>query len=312
MRYVYQRGIVVPYVKKHVKQLTLAVTGLFASTIALMTIGAMAATPHAWRAVPGAQINFTCGIYSPVHTLDKVVNGVGGNFTGKGHFNPDTSYTWDLTGKITGNTFTFTILYTGSEHGSVYDASNGVIKTDGSATATVSSATNNNCQSLTMPAGSFTKREAEKETEKDRHEDGDKKDDDERGVVSSYTLNSADQGGLNIPTKDDAWYKVTVSGTWTNRGNEKVDAECTSYNDGPWMNAVTGWTPDLLDVQVNNAFINWGTCDSATHTYTHWVHGTGTPMNLRVFDGDVTTNTQNPGWFGDNVGSLQVKVTTFN
>jgi hypothetical protein len=312
MRYVYGTGVIVPFVKKHSKKMILAVTGLFVSTFAVMSFSAMAASPTTWRAVPGAQINFTCGIYSPVHTLDKVVNGVGGNFTGKGHFNPDSSYTWDMTGKITGSTFTFTILYTGSEKGSVYDASNGLIKNDGSATATVSSATNNNCQSLTMPAGSFTRREAEKETEKQRHEDGDKKDDEE-GVVANYVLNSADQSGINIPTKSDAWYKVTVSGTWTNRSVEQVDSECTSYQNGPWMNAVTGgFSPDLLDVQINNGFVDWGTCDSVTNTYTHWVHGTGTPMNLRVFDGDVATNAQNPSWFGDNIGSLQVKVVSFN
>jgi hypothetical protein len=36
--------------------------------------------------------------------------------------------------------------------------------------------------------------------------------------------------------------------------------------------------------------------------------GDGNPMNLRVFDGDTNTNTQIPGWFGDNHGILSLTV----
>jgi hypothetical protein len=130
--------------------------------------------------------------------------------------------------------------------------------------------------------------------------------------VSNYTLSSASQEGINVPTTEGYKYKVTVSGTWTNRGVEQVDAECTSYDGGAWANAVTGgYSSDLLDVQINQAFVNWGDCNDDSHTYTRWVTGDGDPVNLRVFDGDVSTNQQNASWFGDNQGSLDVKVTAY-
>jgi hypothetical protein len=131
--------------------------------------------------------------------------------------------------------------------------------------------------------------------------------------TKTYQLDSAEQNGVNVPTTAGTWYKVTVSGTWTNRPGEVVDAECTNMQSGTWMNAVNGgiYSPDLLDVQVENAFVNWGACDSTTHTYTRWVKATDSSMNLRVFDGDTNTNQQIAGWFGDNVGTLGVKVVAY-
>jgi len=127
---------------------------------------------------------------------------------------------------------------------------------------------------------------------------------------SEFTLDSAIMDGINIPTKNGRWQMVTVSGTWTNRPGETVDAECTQFGSFPWINAVIGgFSSDLLDVQVNEEFISWGQCD-ASHTYSTWVIGDGTPMNLRVFDGDTNTNVQIPGWFGDNIGSFSVMVNT--
>ncbi len=130
--------------------------------------------------------------------------------------------------------------------------------------------------------------------------------------TTNYTLSSSNINGINIPTMKNNWYEITVSGTFTNsgRGNELVDAECTSWQGGPWMNAVFGgYSSNLLDTQVNQSFVEWGPCDAATHSYTTWVESDGTPINVRVFDGDVSTNTQNAGWAADNVGNLNVSVT---
>jgi hypothetical protein len=129
---------------------------------------------------------------------------------------------------------------------------------------------------------------------------------------STHVLSSTDQDGLNLNLADGIWYKVTVSGTWTNRGVEEVDSECTSYEGGDWMNAVTGgYSPDLLDVQINQAFVNWGAC-SEENTYTRWVKGTSAAENLRIFDGNTATNQQDPSWFGDNEGSLSVTVKSYS
>lgn len=128
---------------------------------------------------------------------------------------------------------------------------------------------------------------------------------------SEFTLDSANMDGIDIPTMNGKWQMVTISGMWSNRGGEFVDAECTSFSGSPWVNAVFGgYSSDLLDVQVNEDFISWGQCDADNHTYSTWVMGDGSPMNLRVFDGDTNTNTQIPGWFGDNEGSFSVMVNT--
>ena len=94
-----------------------------------------------------------------------------------------------------------------------------------------------------------------------------------------------------------------------NRGWEYVDASYTSadnwvtHTDGP----TGGYDQRLLEVQGENQFVNWGAY-SSTHTYTLLYTGGGSTVNFRVFDGDPATNTLNPGWYGDNVGSLSVQI----
>jgi hypothetical protein len=130
--------------------------------------------------------------------------------------------------------------------------------------------------------------------------------------TSTYRLDSANKSGLNVQTKDGYTYAVTVKGTWTNRTGEVVDAECTNTQSGVWANAVNGgYSTDTLDTQINQKFVDWGTCDATNHTYTHWVSGDGGKMNLRVFDGDANTNTQYDGWYDDNVGVLDVTVVAY-
>jgi hypothetical protein len=137
-----------------------------------------------------------------------------------------------------------------------------------------------------------------------------------RTKSSNTTLNSNSIDGIHIPTINGGLYKITLSGTWTNRSGEVVDAECTSWNSGAWKNEVNGnggpaYSPNLLDVQVNEQFIDWGACQQANHTYTTWVEGNGNPINLRVFDGDTDTNQQISDWFSDNNGTFNVTVVAY-
>ena len=131
-------------------------------------------------------------------------------------------------------------------------------------------------------------------------------------TVTDYTLDSKEPGGVNIATEKDGWYLLTVSGTWANRSGEVVDAECTSWQNGPWTNDVNGdYSQDLLDVQINQRFVNWGGCDSTDHSYTKLVKASSDKLNLRVFDGDVRSGDQAQSWFNDNNGKLNVKVTSY-
>jgi hypothetical protein len=101
---------------------------------------ASAAVP--WNPIGSYTIAFTCtsscsGVYS--HTMDITSYDSGtGAFSGVGHYNADTSYTWNLTGVLTGSSLTFHIVYTGSNAGYTLDGT-GTVATDGSLSGTASS-----------------------------------------------------------------------------------------------------------------------------------------------------------------------------
>ena len=137
-------------------------------------------------------------------------------------------------------------------------------------------------------------------------------------LVEQFQLNSASTTGANsAPLTDGGLYKLEVSGTWTNRGFESVDAKFTTADgwvtptDAPGPPVVAPYVgtydPKLLDVQLNNQFVDWGPY-SSSHIYARTLIGTGGSWNFRVFDGNVMTNTIDPSWYGDNQGDLTVTV----
>lgn len=104
-------------------------------------------------------------------------------------------------------------------------------------------------------------------------------------------------------------YVATISGTWTNVGHNVADAEYTSTSTPAWANHMQGYPglgEDEMDVQVGQQFVDWGEYRD-DHTYTYaFVPSVGGPVNFRVFDGQ--DGTANPGWYGDNEGSLALDV----
>jgi len=130
-------------------------------------------------------------------------------------------------------------------------------------------------------------------------------------LIDTVTVNSKLIGGVNsvVNLVSDMNYRFDVTGTWTNRAGETVDAKYTTMNNwGSYVDAPAGGFPnELLDLQINNGFVDWGTY-SAAHKYSRAFAGNGSTVNFRVFDGDVATNTPNPGWYGDNNGSLTVNI----
>jgi len=129
-------------------------------------------------------------------------------------------------------------------------------------------------------------------------------------LLETLTVDSAAMAGsdsFNV-LDEGKCYKFKVIGTWTNRGWEPVDAEYTSSDD--WTNVLdgpSGYDVRLLELQVNEEFVDWGVYNPG-HTYYLDFLGIGSTVNFRVFDGDPTTNTLIPGWYGDNVGSLTVEI----
>ncbi|GEN79900.1 hypothetical protein [Actinotalea fermentans] len=93
-------------------------------------------------------------------------------------------------------------------------------------------------------------------------------------------------------------YWIEVQGTWQS-GLFEVDATYVS-TDGwaTWADGPYGM-PRQTSTQIENRFVDWGPYD-AGHHYDYWVRGNGTPVNLRVFEGNAFTNTPNPAAYADN------------
>ena len=109
-------------------------------------------------------------------------------------------------------------------------------------------------------------------------------------------------------------YLLEASGTWANGNLNKADAEYASTDS--WATHMDGYNinPYLLgegefDLQVDGSFVNWGAYNAA-HQYSYAYTGTGSTVSFRVFDGDSTKGpaAQEPGWYGDNTGSLSVDI----
>jgi hypothetical protein len=131
--------------------------------------------------------------------------------------------------------------------------------------------------------------------------------------VGTVTVNSANPSGASLALPASGQYTLVACGTWQNTTNNVADAEYTS-RDG-WATYEQGYDfapyflgPDFADLEVNNAFVDWGTY-SASHVYTLTGAFSGT-LNLSVFDGDGNAGplAKSPGWYGDNAGSLSVDV----
>ena len=108
------------------------------------------------------------------------------------------------------------------------------------------------------------------------------------GVLSSVSLLDAEN------------YTLKVSGTWTNRPNEIVDAKYTTMD--AWVNQsdapLGGYPTDLLELKVDGSTINWGSYNSShiyEVSYSPVVDGV---INLGVYD----------SYFGDNIGTLTVEI----
>lgn len=97
-----------------------------------------------WNPVGAYNVAFTCtsgcsGVYE--HSMSVATfNDETGALTGSGNYNPDPSYTWDLTGSLTGSNVALHLLYTGSNAGYFADLT-GAVALDGTMSGTATSST---------------------------------------------------------------------------------------------------------------------------------------------------------------------------
>ncbi len=129
---------------------------------------------------------------------------------------------------------------------------------------------------------------------------------------TSGTINSASPTGTDVVLPQAGTYRIDVWGTWYNNSWGNVDAEYVQYQ-GVWYDGFNfaGYSlgEGFGDVQVNNAFVNWGAYTD-THAYSLAMSLSGT-VNLAVFDGDSTVSppAKNASWYGDHTGSLNFWIT---
>jgi len=107
-------------------------------------------------------------------------------------------------------------------------------------------------------------------------------------------------------------YLFVSTGTWINTGKNVADPEYASVDN--WVTHMDGYdiSPYFLgagefDLQINSSFVDWGSYGSS-HSYSYLYPGMGTAANFRVFDGDSNSGIAEPGWYGDNSGSLNVDI----
>lgn len=105
-----------------------------------------------WELAAPQGIVFTCGGGSYPHTLLEADMLPGGDFEGNGQYNPNPSYTWDISGNISEDSIVFTLVYTGLNSGYTLHGI-GTIASDGS----ISGTTDGNCSTFAMGAGSATR-----------------------------------------------------------------------------------------------------------------------------------------------------------
>ncbi|PIR88814.1 MAG: hypothetical protein COU09_00060 [Candidatus Harrisonbacteria bacterium CG10_big_fil_rev_8_21_14_0_10_44_23] len=104
-------------------------------------------------------------------------------------------------------------------------------------------------------------------------------------------------------------YIFNAFGTWLNdrEPDNYVDADySTEDNWETQMDGFTGYGEDILDLQIDEQFVDWGEYNSG-HSYVRsFVPDSNGAVNFRVFDGQ--NGDVNESWYGDNEGSLTVGI----
>jgi hypothetical protein len=94
--------------------------------------------------------------YPHTMTVDtiKPVSTTATKFSGSGFYDPDPSYTWTVTGMVSGSDISFTLVYTGTGAGYTFSAT-GTIAADGSASGTATDSALQSPLTWSIPAGSM-------------------------------------------------------------------------------------------------------------------------------------------------------------
>ena len=127
----------------------------------------------------------------------------------------------------------------------------------------------------------------------------------ERVLVDTVTVpaNKTTATSSSIPLEDGVEYLLEASGTAFAGDTIDFDAKYSITNriaGDTWTDIVSGYEgygTELLDLQVNGASVDWGTYNPE-HVYYFTMTGTGTPIQLQIYD----------IYYPNNTGELTVKI----
>jgi hypothetical protein len=107
-------------------------------------------------------------------------------------------------------------------------------------------------------------------------------------------------------------YVANAVGTWRNGSNDIADAEYYQANgqnnpSAPWVEQYpAAASSDIHELRIANQTGSWGTYSPTNSYWRAFSPSVTGPVNFGIFDGE--NDTQNPGWFGDNSGTLTVDI----
>jgi len=279
----------------------LAIVATLVAPLAI-ALPATAAVPN-WDITGTWNLDFDLGGGHYLHTMTvSTFNTATGAFSGTGVYSADPSYTWTVTGTVSGYDVAYHILYTGMNAGYTVDTT-GTIAPGGASMSGnwASNASQSGTWVGTGPATAVVDACPADTTPV---------------LVETKTVDSA--SSVSTPSSNVLLsgnnYLLVSSGAWENVGKNVADAEYASVDN--WATHMDGYNiaPYFLgagefDLQVDGTFVNWGGYNP-THEYSHLYAGTGNPVNFLIFDGDSTVPQPipNSGWYGDNSGSLSVNI----
>ena len=122
-------------------------------------------------------------------------------------------------------------------------------------------------------------------------------------AFGSIDATTASGSTATLPTNLPGRYRIDITGTWIWRDTSPLNVGDANYlsTDGwaTYMDGYPGLGAGAGDVQVSDNFVAWGAY-SANHRYSTTTT-TGAPsINLRVFEGNSTTDTLIPSYYSDN------------
>lgn len=134
-------------------------------------------------------------------------------------------------------------------------------------------------------------------------------------IGSDIPVNSASQNPVfSVPLASGTSYIAKVSGVWNNQGGANpADAEYSTLDS--WVthmqvygepNPPFSTSDDVLDLRINDQFEYWGAYNSNHNYAVSFIPGSNGPVSFGVYDGQ--GNVQNPSWFTDNNGLLNVSI----